>query len=102
MSALAIERGISRNDFRKQFSSTSHTSSHHLCCVDPSLSGLNAGERQALADLQDMPGVASNVDLPSQDATTDDIDLESLRQCTGGDKAFFQELCETLQPLCVC
>jgi hypothetical protein len=49
-----------------------------------------------------MPSVAGDVDLPSQDAATDDMDLDSLRKRTGGDKAFFEELCDTLKPLCVC
>ena len=45
--------------------------------------------------------MVDGADLHSQDAPTDDMDLESLQQHTNGDEAFFEEVCETLQPLCV-
>ena len=61
--------------------------------------GLDPGEKQALADLQDIPDVVGDADSPSQDTVTDDIDPDSLRQRTNGDNAFFEELCESLQPL---
>ena len=61
--------------------------------------GLNPSDRQAIADLQDVP--VGDTDPPSQDAVADDVDLDSLQQRTGGDKAFFEELRETLQPLCM-
>ena len=64
--------------------------------------GLNPSDRQAIADLQDIP--VGDTDSP-QDAVVDDVDLDSLRQRTDGDKAFFEELRETLQPLyvrCAC
>ena len=61
--------------------------------------GLNPSDRQAIADLQDIP--VDDADFPSQDAVADDVDLDSLRQRTDGDKAFFEELHETLQPLYV-
>jgi len=62
---------------------------------------LNPSERQALADLQGDSNVASDTDGLSQGATVDDIDVDLLRQRTDGDKAFFEEIRETLQPLYV-
>lgn len=62
--------------------------------------GLDPSERQAIADLQDIP--VGDIDSPSQGAMADDVDLDSLRQRTDGDNAFFEELRETLQPLYVC
>lgn len=61
--------------------------------------GLDPSERQAIADLQDVP--VGDMDLPSEGAIADDVDLDSLQERTNGDKAFFEELRETLQPLCV-
>lgn len=61
--------------------------------------GLDPGERQALADLQHIPDSIGDGILSPQDTVMDDIDPESLQQHTNGDKAFFQELCESLQPL---
>ncbi|KAF9643533.1 hypothetical protein BDM02DRAFT_3191481 [Thelephora ganbajun] len=79
MAALAAERETSRSDYRKQFLR------------------LNPGKRQALADLQGDPNVAGDTDGPLQGAIVDDMDLDLLRQCTNGDKAFFEEIRETLQ-----
>ena len=61
--------------------------------------GLDPSDRQAIADLQDVP--VGDTDSLSQDATADDVDLDSLRQRTNGDDAFVDELREALQPLCV-
>ena len=63
--------------------------------------GLDSSERQALANTQDTSITFDDDDLLPQDAATEDIDFDSLRQRTKGDTAFFEEICETLHPLCV-
>ena len=63
--------------------------------------GLSVGKRQALADMQDTPVAVDDEHLPPEDTTTDNLDLDSLSQRTKGNTAFFEQLCETLHPLCV-
>ena len=63
--------------------------------------GLDSSERQALANTQDTPIAFDDDNSLPQDAATDNINFDSLPQHTKGDTVFFEEICETLHPLCV-